>query len=51
MKKVLLLLAFLIDGVIVGLVVGLLLPTEQRLKLSRQLATLIGGMAEQMPEG
>jgi hypothetical protein len=51
MKKLLVALAFLLDGVIVGLLVGLLLSTEQRLRLSLQLAGVIGGMEERMPEG
>lgn len=51
MKKVLLLLALLLDGLVVGLMIGLLMSTEQRLRLSQQVAGAIGGMAEQMPEG
>ena len=51
MKKLLVALAFLLDGVIVGLLVGLLLSTEQRLRLSQQFAGVIGGMEERMPEG
>ena len=47
MKRVLLLSV----GLIGGLVVGLLLPTEQREKLSRQLAGTMGGMLEHMPDG
>ncbi len=50
MKKLLVLLAVLLDGVIVGVTAGLLLSTEQRLKLSQQLAPVIGGMVEQMPD-
>ena len=50
MKKLLLLIA-LLGGVIAGLMAGLLLPTEQREKLSRQLATSIGGMVEHLPDG
>ena len=51
MKKLLVALAFLLDGVIVGLIAGLLLSTEQRLRFSQQLAGVIGGMEERMPEG
>ncbi len=50
MKKVMLLVAILGGGV-VGVIVGLLMPPEPREKLSRQLASLIGGMVERMPEG
>jgi hypothetical protein len=51
MKKLLVALAFLLDGVIIGLIAGLLLSTEKRLKLSQQLAGVIVGMEERMPEG
>lgn len=51
MKKLLVLLVILLDGVVVGLIAGLLLSTEQRLKISRQLVGAIRGMEEQMPEG
>jgi len=51
MRKMLLRTPILLGGVIVGLIAGLLLPTEQREKLSRTLATLIGGMEERMPDG
>ncbi len=51
MKRVLLRLAILLDGVAVGLMLGLLMSTEQRLKISQQLAPLIEGMAAQMPDG
>ena len=47
MKRVLLLIA----GLLGGLFVGLLLPTEQREKISRQLAGTMGGMVEHMPDG
>ena len=47
MKRVL----FLSVGLLGGLFVGLLLPTEQREKLSRQLAGTMGGMVERMPDG
>ena len=53
MKKLLVAFAFLFDGVIIGLIAGLLLSTEQRLKLSRQLAPAMEGIAgklEQMPD-
>lgn len=43
--------AILLGGLIGGLIAGLLLPTEQREKLSRALVTLIGGMEEYMPDG
>ena len=50
MKKLLVLPAILLDGVIIGLIAGLLLPTDMRLKLSQQLAPVLGGMAEFMPD-
>ena len=51
MKNTLSRLVFLLGGVAAGLMVGLLLSTEQRLKLSQQLAAFMGGMSENMPEG
>jgi hypothetical protein len=51
MKRVLLPMALLLGGGIAGLLAGLLLPAEQREQLSRQLAALIGGMAEHCPDG
>ena len=51
MKKLLLPIAILLGGGIAGLMIGLLMPTEQREQLSRQLATSIGGMVEHMPDG
>jgi hypothetical protein len=51
MKRVLLPMAILLGGGIAGLMAGLLLPTEQREQLSRQLADSIGRMLEQMPDG
>jgi hypothetical protein len=51
MKRVLLPMVILLGGGIAGLVAGLLLPTEQREQLSRQLAGSIEGMLEQMPDG
>jgi hypothetical protein len=47
MRSVLLLTA----GLLGGLFVGLLMPTEQREKLSRQLAVVMKGMAASMPDG
>lgn len=47
MKKVLWLVAFLLAG----LMAGLLLPVEWRGKLSRPLAVRIGRCLEHMPEG
>jgi len=41
----------LLFGMIAGLILGLLLPTEQRDKFSRRLATVIGAMVEYMPDG
>jgi len=41
----------LLGGLAAGLVAGLLLPAEQYLKLSQQLASGIGSVAEQMPGG
>jgi hypothetical protein len=41
----------LLGGVAVGVMAGLLLSTEQRLRLSQRLATVIGGVVEQMPDG
>jgi hypothetical protein len=46
MKKVLLLIAILLAG----LMVGLLLPAEWRGKLSRPLAARIGPCLERMPD-
>jgi hypothetical protein len=51
MKKVLMPMAILLGGGIAGLMAGLLLPTEQREQLSRQLAASIGGMVEHCPDG
>ena len=51
MKKKLIRLAILLDGIIIGLVIGLLLPTEQREKLSRQVAAVMTGILEYMPDG
>lgn len=51
MKKILVLLAILLDGIAVGLILGLLLSTEQREKLSRQLAVVVEGMETNMPDG
>jgi hypothetical protein len=51
MKKMLSRMAILLGGVIAGVIAGLLLSTEQRLKLSQQLAALIGGMVEHCPDG
>jgi len=47
MKRVLLLIATLLAG----LMVGLLLPAEWRGKLSRPLAVRIGPCLEHMPDG
>ena len=49
MKKVLLAVVILLGGGIAGLMAGLLLPTEQREQLSRQLAASIGGMVVHCP--
>jgi hypothetical protein len=51
MRRLLARILWLAGGLAAGLVAGLLLPAEQRLKLSRQLATGIGSVAEQMPDG
>jgi hypothetical protein len=51
MKKVLLLMAILLGGVFVGLLAGLVLPAEQREKLSRALAVRIGHCLERIPDG
>ena len=51
MRKLLLRILFLLGGLVAGLIAGLLLPTEQRLRLSRRLAAGIGSAAEQMPDG
>ena len=51
MKKVLLLMAILLGGVIAGLIAGLVLPAKQRAKLSRTLAAPIGHCLERMPDG
>jgi uncharacterized membrane protein SpoIIM required for sporulation len=44
------LLAVLLNGLIVGLFVGLLLSAEQRLKFSRQLASVVAGMIDKCPD-
>jgi hypothetical protein len=51
MKRMLMRILLLLSGLIAGLLAGLLLPTEQRLRLSRTLATGIGRVVEQMPDG
>ena len=51
MKKVLLLMAILLGGVIAGVIAGLLMPAKQREKLSRSLAAPIGRCLEHMPDG
>ena len=51
MKKMLVLLAILLDGLAVGLILGLLLPTEQREELSRRLAVVVAGVSDNMPDG
>ncbi len=51
MKKVLLLMVILLGGVIAGVIAGLVLPAEQREKLSRSLAAPIGHCLECMPDG
>jgi hypothetical protein len=50
MQKVSLLIV-LFGGMTAGLMAGLLLPTEQREKLSRRLATSMEGMVEHCPGG
>jgi hypothetical protein len=50
MKKMLVRLAILLDGVAVGLILGLLLTAEQRERLSRQLAVLIDGLVVWLPD-
>jgi hypothetical protein len=50
MKKVMLM-AILLGGVIAGVIVGLLMPAEQREKLSRWLAAPIGRCLEHIPDG
>ena len=50
MKRVLLM-AILLGGVIAGVIAGLLIPAEQREKLSRSLATPIGHCLRHMPDG
>lgn len=50
MNKRLVLLAILLDGAMVGLIIGLLLSTEQRLKFYQQLAPVIEGMVEHLPD-
>ena len=51
MKRVLLLVATLLGGVIAGVIAGLLMPAEWRTKLSRSLAAPIGHCLEYMPDG
>ena len=50
MKKVLLLMAVLLGGVVAGVITGLLMPTEQREKLSRSLVTPIEHCLGRMPD-
>ncbi len=50
MKKVLLLIATLFGGVIAGVIAGLLMPAEQREKLSRSLAAPIKSCLEHVPD-
>ncbi len=51
MRKLLLRILLLLGGFVAGMVASLLLPTAQRLRLSRQLADGIGRMVVQMPGG
>jgi hypothetical protein len=51
MRKRLLLILLPLGGLVAGLVAGLLLPTAQRLRLSRQLKAGIGSVAVKMPDG
>lgn len=51
MKRVLLLMATLLGGVIAGVIAGLLVPAEQGEKLSRSLAAPIRRCLEHMPDG
>jgi hypothetical protein len=51
MKRVLLLMAILLGGVFAGLIAGLLLPAEQREKLSQALAARIRHCLERIPDG
>ena len=55
MKKVLLLMAGLLGGVfagvLAGVIAGLLIPAEQRKKLSQSLAAPIGHCLAHMPDG
>jgi len=51
MKKVLVLIAMLLGGVMAGVIAGLLMPAGQRAKLSRSLATPIGRCLEHIPDG
>jgi len=50
MKKVLSL-AILLGGLTAGVIVGLVMPAEQRAKLSRSLAVPIGRCLGHMPDG
>ena len=50
MKNALTRFIFLIEGVAIGLMIGLLMSTEQRLKVSGRLAAWVGPLAEQMPD-
>jgi hypothetical protein len=51
MKRLLVLSAILLGGVVIGLMIGLLLSTEQRVRISRQIVGACGQMEERMPEG
>jgi hypothetical protein len=50
-RKLVLRMLFLLGGLVAGLGAGLLLPTAQRLRISRELAARIGRVAELMPDG
>lgn len=51
MKEKFLRIIFLLAGVIFGVVASLFLPIELRERLSRNLAGVIEGMVNQMPDG
>jgi hypothetical protein len=51
MRRVLSRIPLLLGGLVAGLVIGLLLPDAQRLRLSRYLVSGIGRAVSHMPDG
>lgn len=51
MKKWLFRILFLLGGIVAGVIAGLVMPAEWRAKLSQPLASVIGRMLVQAPDG